>query len=216
MGDVLLVEPGKLEARVRSLHNHDRPVESVRRGQRAALNLAASRSMIVAGGRELASPGHLLESKLLTVRLSLLMSAPRPLKSRDRVRLHVGTAEILASVVLLEGLSLAPGFDWLGSTVSGGAAVTTWNQPFVIRSESPVRTHWRRPCVRPDRREAGKTDGRTLERLAELSSADLINRASAAPLLCRSARLAARRSVAHRRVSTSRKKLRRNLWPAAI
>src|SRR6516162_8236261 len=45
--------------RVRSLHNHDRPVEEVRRGQRAAINLAGVPLEQVVRGQELATPGYL-------------------------------------------------------------------------------------------------------------------------------------------------------------
>ena len=41
--------------------------------------------------------------------LSLLADAPRPLGNRARVRFHLGTSEILARVVILEGDELRPG-----------------------------------------------------------------------------------------------------------
>ena len=40
VGDELAIEPGGLAARVRGLHNHDRPAEELHRGQRGAINLA--------------------------------------------------------------------------------------------------------------------------------------------------------------------------------
>jgi selenocysteine-specific elongation factor len=100
VGDELIVEPGAVAVRVRGLQNHDRPVEQVHVGQRAALNLGGIHHDEVQRGQEVATPGHLIPAKLLSVRLQLLPSSPRPLKNRARVRLHLGTAELMASVVL--------------------------------------------------------------------------------------------------------------------
>ena len=59
-------------------------------------------------GQELASPGYLVPSKLLTAWIDLLPDAPK-LRSRARVRVHLGTAEVMASAVLLDRALLEPG-----------------------------------------------------------------------------------------------------------
>ena len=48
---------------VRSLQNHDQPVEEVHRGQRAAINLAGVPHEDVRRGQELATPGYLVPSQ---------------------------------------------------------------------------------------------------------------------------------------------------------
>src|SRR5258708_2553042 len=57
IGDELAWQPKGETVRVRSLHNHDRPVEEVHRGQRAAINLAGVPHEAVIRGQELATPG---------------------------------------------------------------------------------------------------------------------------------------------------------------
>ncbi len=109
VGKELIIEPGGLPVRMRGLENHGRPVEEVHRGQRAAVNLAGVHHDQIVRGQELAALGHLLPSTLFSVHLNLLSSAPRPLKQRSRVRLHVGAAELSASVVLLDRDVLEPG-----------------------------------------------------------------------------------------------------------
>ena len=76
LGDQLVIEPGGIEVRVRGLQNHDRVVSSVVRGQRAAINLAGIHHERVMRGHELGSPGYLVPSRLLTVRLDMLSTAP--------------------------------------------------------------------------------------------------------------------------------------------
>src|SRR5262249_43987437 len=59
VGDELEWQPRGERVRVRSLQNHDRPVEEVHRGQRAAVNLAGVRHEDVVRGQEIATPGYL-------------------------------------------------------------------------------------------------------------------------------------------------------------
>ena len=182
VGDELTIEPGARRVRVRSLENHGRAVEEVHRGQRAAVNLAGVHHDQLGRGHELASPGHLVPSRRLSVRINLLPSAPRPLKNRARVRLHVGTAELMARVVLLDRDQLAPG-DWAPAQVLlARPAVTTWSQPFVVRSESPVVTIGGGQVLDPDAPKLRRGQGALLEQLAELWSEDQSVRASAALL----------------------------------
>ena len=59
VGDEVEWLPRGERVRVRSLQNHDQPVEEVHRGQRAAINLAGVRHEDVLRGQELATPGYL-------------------------------------------------------------------------------------------------------------------------------------------------------------
>lgn len=139
VGDSLVLQPSGVEVRVRGLQNHDRTVEHVERGQRAAINLAGVRHDDVERGQELSAPGYLRPSQLLTVRLSLLDSG-KPLKDRSRIRLHLGSAELLATVRLLRREPLAPGEEAIVQLTLGEPVTSIWSQPFVLRSESPVVT----------------------------------------------------------------------------
>ncbi|MGH7134195.1 MAG: selenocysteine-specific translation elongation factor, partial [Pirellulales bacterium] len=108
VGDALVVEPGAVEVRVRGLQSHDRPCEEVHRGQRAAINLAGIHHGEIHRGQELATPGYLAPSRILTADIALAATAPRALKNRTRVRVHLGTAELISSLVLLDGERLEP------------------------------------------------------------------------------------------------------------
>ena len=180
LGDTLLLEPGAVEVRVRGLQNHDRTVDRVTRGQRAAVNLGGVRHDEIRRGHELGTPGHLVPSSLLTVRLSLLESSPWPLKHRGRVRLHVGTAEIVATAALLDRGRLAPGETAAVQLFLSEPAVTTWNQPLVVRSVSPVVTIGGGCVLVPDAEKARRGDEHQPAMLDLLRSDDVVQRASAA------------------------------------
>jgi len=183
LGDALLVEPGEVPVRVRGLQNHDRTVDAVQRGQRAAINLVGIHHEDVRRGHELSTPGHLVPARVLTVKLSLAKSTPQPLKGRSRVRIHLGTAEILASVVLLDRDRLEPGQTAYVQLLLQEPAVSTWNQPLVVRSESPLRTLGGGRVLDPNARRLRRPDAEQLEQVALLESADPLERASAALFL---------------------------------
>jgi len=165
---------------VRGLQNHDRPVEEVHRGQRAAINLAGVRHDEIGRGHELATLGHLAASRLLTVRLNLLPTAGRPLRSRARVHCHIGTAELMASVVLLDRDQLVPG-DWAPAQLFLSRPVAaTWSQAFIVRSESPVVTIGGGQLLDPVAQKIRRRDRERAARVAGLWSEDRTERAAAA------------------------------------
>ena len=180
VGDQMRIEPGGIEVRVRGLQNHDQMVDLVHRGQRAAMNLAGVRHDDIRRGHEVTSVGFLVPSRLLTVRLSLLGDAPRALKNRSRVRIHIGTAELTASVVLLDQERLAPGEEAWAQFFLSEAAVSTWNQPFVVRFESPAVTIGGGRVAVPNARKVRQPNDRTFEQLGYLFSDEPTKRASAA------------------------------------
>lgn len=180
VGDELVLQPADVQVRVRGVQNHDRQVDEIHRGQRAAINLAGVHHDQVGRGQELCSAGHLVPSRLISVDLHLLASAPRPLKDRTRVRLHVGTSEFLATVRLLDCEVLAAGERGLAQLYLNTAAVAVWNQPYVIRSESPVVTIGGGRVLDPNAERLRHPDEQQLAMLSQLRSSDQLDRASAA------------------------------------
>ncbi len=177
-GDELELQPGGRRVRVRGLQNHDRAVSVVARGQRAAINLAGVHHREVERGHELASLGHLAPSKVLSVRLELSARAPRPLKDRTRVRCHVGTAEWLASVRLLEGARLEPGATCLAQLFLSQPVAVSWRQALVIRGESPVVTLGGGIVLDPEATILRRPAAGTLDQLAALDADDAAARVS--------------------------------------
>jgi len=180
VGDELLIEPGRHEVRVRGLQNHDRAAEQVTRGQRAAINLAGVHHEQIRRGQELCRPGHLTPSRRLTVSLSLLPQRPRPLKSRARARLHVGTAEVICGARLLDRSQLEPGETAPAQLFLADPVVSTWNQPYVLRSESPVDTIGGGRVLDPDAMPIRRPDEHELAMVRQLESSDPADRAAAA------------------------------------
>ena len=179
VGDQMLIQPGQLPVRVRGIQNHDSSAETVGRGQRAAINLAGVHHADIGRGHEMCSIGHLEASKLMTVQLSMLSNAKRPLKDRTRVRFHVGTAELFGNIRLLDAKELEPGQKAFAQIFLNEPAVAVWNQPFVVRLQSPMETIGGGRVLTPNADPIKKPSSNDLAMLNLLSSSEAIQRASA-------------------------------------
>jgi selenocysteine-specific elongation factor len=180
IGDELVLEPGGIPVRVRGLNSHGRTVTEAHRGQRAAINLAGIHHDQIRRGQELASPGHLIPSRRMTVQLTASADLARPLRNRSRVRLHLGAAEIMATVILLDHDRLEAGQQGLAQLYLAEPAVATWGQPFVVRSESPVVTIGGGHVLDPTAARLRRGDAVWSEQLASWRSDDPLTRATTA------------------------------------
>ena len=180
VGDQIVLEPGHVEVRVRGLQNHDRKSDSVHSGQRAAVNLVGVHHDEVKRGQEIATDGFLTPSQLMTVQLEVLPNAIRPLKNRSRVRIHLGTNETMANVVLLNDTELAAGMSGPAQLFLADSIVSSWNQAFVIRSESPVTTIGGGRVLVPAADKIKQAGAAALQCLDDLKDGDTSQRAAAA------------------------------------
>jgi selenocysteine-specific elongation factor len=178
--DELEIHPTGNLARVRSLQNHGRDVSQLERGQRAAINLAGVHHDEISRGSELASRGLLRPARLLTVELSLLPTFRRPLRHRQRIRLHLGTAQLLANVLLRQAHEIAPGQSGLAQLLLDKSVTTTWGQPFVVRSESPVQTIGGGRVLAPDVWKFRRGAEADWEEAENLRSVEMLTRGAAA------------------------------------
>jgi selenocysteine-specific elongation factor len=179
IGDELDWLPRGQRVRVRSLHNHDTPVEEVHRGMRAAINLAGLPHEEVLRGQELAAPNYLRPSRTLTVRIKSADDARRPFKHRTPIRLHIGTAEILGAVSLLDHDDLKPGESGLAQIFLEEPSVADWGQPFVIRESSAATTLGGGQVLQPVARKIRRRHLELIERVEKLAGDDLEQRALA-------------------------------------
>ncbi len=98
-GQKLRLLPEDIEAKIRGLQAHEETTDIVSAGDRAALNL--STEVDPERGDVLISKGRGVVSDFLDISLNLAANA-RALKQRARVRLHLGTAEVLGRLLLID------------------------------------------------------------------------------------------------------------------
>jgi selenocysteine-specific elongation factor len=142
VGDRVRVLPGDIGARIRGLQVHGRDVEEASAGERTAAALTGQGL-----DRESLARGHVLvagegwaESTLLTARVHVLPDVEWALERGQRLRVHLGTAERMARLVLLGADALLPGEQGWAQLRLEAAALARTGERFVIRSYSPVTT----------------------------------------------------------------------------
>ena len=126
--------------RIRSLQVHGTPMEKIWSGERAAINLSQISVEEIQRGDQLAAPHSLLTSHLLNGELEVLDDLPAPLRHRERVQLHLGSASVPARLISLEGIQLAPGETGLVQLRLERKLSSRHGDRFLIRGRSPLRT----------------------------------------------------------------------------
>ena len=144
---------------------------------RAAINLAGVDQKDVLRGQELASPGFLKPSRVVTVRLHCLRRMSRPIKHRAPVRFHVGASEIMGTVSLLDCDTIEPGGWGIAQMFLEEPATTTWGQPFVVRGSSAMLTIGGGQVLQPGGKKIRRRHLEILERIEKLWTGDPKQRA---------------------------------------
>jgi len=97
----LELQPAGRRVRVRGLQVHGEKVGAAHGGQRVAVNLSDVDASAIVRGDTLATPGAFEPTRRLDVALELLPDA-RPLTHGTRVRVHLGTRDVLGRVAIAD------------------------------------------------------------------------------------------------------------------
>jgi len=140
IGDTLEILPQKTKVKIRGIEVHNKKVEEATLGYRAAINLAGVEKEEVERGYVLAQIGYFEPSNFLNASLYLLQSCVKPMKTFARIRIHLGTSELIGRAVLLEKKLLMPGEKGMVQFRLETPAVSNIGDRFVIRTYAPPNT----------------------------------------------------------------------------
>ncbi|MEO5858820.1 MAG: selenocysteine-specific translation elongation factor [Pyrinomonadaceae bacterium] len=133
--------PSRTPVRVRNIQSHGRSSDKATAGKRVALNLGGIDHSSIERGMVVAERGVFEPTQVLDAEIEVLSGAPRSLRSRQRVRVHLGTSEILARVsVLNESCEVAPGETDLVQLRLESPTVAIHGTRVILRSYSPQET----------------------------------------------------------------------------
>jgi selenocysteine-specific elongation factor len=134
--------PGTLTGRVRSLQLHGQEVKSAPAGSRVAVGLTGSgihHQTLFRGQTLVVGPGW-EPSSMLTCRLTILPDTGWEVEQGQRVRVHLGTAEVLARVAVLQGDRIAGGEEGWVQLRLEEPMLARGGDHLVVRAYSPVTT----------------------------------------------------------------------------
>jgi selenocysteine-specific elongation factor len=139
VGDTVVTFPSGLRGRVRSLESYGSPVDRSLPRARTAVGIVGIDRHAIGRGDVLVTDDLAWRStSALDVEISLVPGAPKPLTSRSRVRVHLGTAEIMARV-LPQG-AIEPGGRGMARLKLERPTLARAEDRFVLRTYSPVAT----------------------------------------------------------------------------
>ena len=139
VGDEIDCLPIGKQCKVRSIQSHGENVQSVEMGDRAAINVVGIEKDEVGRGSDLIETGRIKPTTNLIAHIQLIKGIRWELKSKQRVRIHLGTSEVLGRVTIAQ--------KRIKSGESGNVyirlenpLVTAMDDRFVMRSYSPMET----------------------------------------------------------------------------
>ncbi|HET7753400.1 MAG TPA: SelB C-terminal domain-containing protein, partial [Anaeromyxobacteraceae bacterium] len=121
------------DLRVRTVQVHGKPAPRALAGQRTAVNLPGIEPGQIHRGQVLAHVGAVPRSSLLDAEVTLLAAAPKPMKHRAKLLLHLGTAQVPVQVALLDRGELAPGDTAPAQLRLSTPAAAVPGQRFILR-----------------------------------------------------------------------------------
>ena len=140
VGDELVIYPKGIKTKVRNIQVHAKDVDKAYVGQRTAINLANIKFDDVKRGDTLATADSLTNTYMLDSEIKLINDERANLELWDRVRVYIGTEEVMARVVPL-------GTDLLKAGESSFAQLRLEDEiaaknydKFIIRTYSPMIT----------------------------------------------------------------------------
>jgi len=139
VGDAVLLLPAGREGRVRSIESYGRPLDQSEPGARTAVGIAGiQRHDVHRGWWLVGADAPWLPVQALDAEIAVQPDAPRALVTRSRIRLHLGTAEVMARVH--PRAPIGPGERGIARLALESPVVARAEDRFVLRSYSPVTT----------------------------------------------------------------------------
>ncbi len=135
-----ILPPGK-KARVRGLQTHGKSVKIAHAGQRTAVNLGGIEHGEIERGMVLCERNVLRPTQIFDAEIEVLKDAAKNLRSRQRVRVHIGTIEALARVqVLNKANEIQKGEKDFAQFRLEIPVIAIPGERFIVRSYSPQIT----------------------------------------------------------------------------
>lgn len=175
-GETVRVLPGSEESRVRSIQVHGQAVPQAKWGQRVALNLAGLEKSAITRGHIICHPKITLTTDRFDAFVEIRPGAGREIENHERVRVHMGTAEVIGKVIILDGRdTLPPRSTAFCQIVVEEPVVALRGDRFILRDQTAQGTLGGGEVIQPFAQRHRRSEEGVTERLASLRSADLLS-----------------------------------------
>ncbi len=139
-GSEVVVLPDGLRSRARRLHVHGEERREVKAGERVAINLAGTSKREIARGAQVMTGSGWEPTRLVTLRLEILASAPGPLDEGAELEVHALAARSEGRLERISHRPLAPGTSAVAQIRLDKPIVLFPGDRVVLRRPAPVNT----------------------------------------------------------------------------
>lgn len=136
----LMVYTSRMPVKIRNIQVHEKNVAAATAGQRTALNLQGVKTTEIKRGDVIAKPNVLSNSYIADVSVRVLKDYAKPLGLWDRVRVYIGTREVMARIVPLGREMINPGEEGFAQLRLEEEIVSKPGDRFILRAYSPMVT----------------------------------------------------------------------------
>ncbi len=175
VGDTVEIIPGGVKAKIRGLQSHGIDVQSVKLGDRSAVNLSGVNRQHLKRGSQIVAGGFLKPVTSFGAKITLSTNTARKLKHEQRVRIHAGTDEVMGRVHIVSSVrskSISPGESSTVLIRPEKPAPVAMGDPIIIRLYSPMETLGGGTVIDTHPPEKWKEARKWLTELTQLSEED--------------------------------------------
>ena len=172
VGDEVQIFPGNTVGRIRTLQVHGEDTEVAYAGQRVAINLAGVKKEEVDRGDVIAPKDSMKETSMLDVKVKILDNVEHIIKNRARLRLYIGTKEVLCRLVILDKEELNPGDEAFAQLRLEEKTVAKRGDRFILRFYSPMYTIGGGRILEPNPNKKKRFDPQAIAELKVKESGD--------------------------------------------
>ena len=138
VGDEVRIARSGKKARVRGVEVYGRESQTGMSGECVAINLVDVDAADVPRGSLVCDSDVFQPAGMVEANLNMLTSAHKPMKDYTEVHVHVGTAEVMANVAILEGGPISPGDSRFVQLRMKSPLALAPGERFVIRAPGPA------------------------------------------------------------------------------
>ena len=169
VGDTLTIYPQNKMVKVNGLESHGEKKDSIGTGNRCAINLAGIESSEIKRGDIIGK--SLLTGDKIECKLTLLESSPK-IKNNHRIRLNIGTDEIIGRVKIYEKNCILAGESAFVQIDLEGVLGGVLKERGIVRNYSPISTIGGIELLDFSKKEFNRKDTKQIELLKVLSQED--------------------------------------------
>jgi len=140
VGETVEILPGNQQSKIRNIQTHGRDVDKTNIGERAAINLNNISSADLSRGYHLSKPKTYQQNNSFIAEISIIDKNKYSIKSNQRVRVHLGTKEVMARISIIKNNIESDQNKVMALFKLENSLVCGIGDRFIIRQYSPVVT----------------------------------------------------------------------------